>query len=794
MRHHLLFLSGLMVCAGLGRPASAADPIRITIDQVRIGFTAEGDTTGATRFKIGAWTPIRVDVTNGPQVVSQNDYELITETTDGDDMPYQFPEHSRLPTLQPDEQITLMTFVKPGSSSSEITVSIRSSDGKSTFAKANARRETVVALPSNSYVCLAAGSKLMGLHNGVNRKPGNLGSTGDEANSPNEESPTKVVNAETVDLLPSRWFGYAGVDLVILTSGSEHFISELAADRTGRKEALAEWVRRGGRLIISVGRNHQYVNSLITAVDLLKCPIEGNLSRPQVVLEGHSEALPRDPGILKSKTIRDKAPQPVELAILKPQAGVDVLMSAKTPDAPNEKMPVVVQSSCGVGRVVVVAFDLDLPPFTNWDGQDRFWTALCQDFGIRFTVSNPQNQMKGYSSADDKKELAAIMADNLDAFEDVPVVSFGWVALFILIYIIIVGPLDYLFLKKVVKRLEWTWITFPTLVLAISAGAYFLAYYLKGNDLRINKVDIVDIDLAQSRVYGSTWFTIFSPRIQNYTVGLEPDQTAWSVPPGSQSNPFGVLVSAFDRPETPMSARFRSGSQSLFGRSYHYAPEAVGVEGVPLQVWSTKSFEGALQANSPPNLFQADLRATGEGLTGTIKNNLPINLVDSVLIYRGEVYDVGTAGMLGAGDQYRFTEPKKRKIDQWVTAEFARPGTKTGSSSKPFGPGTSGSPVATPIKSILFFNRSAGSQYSNSGLRYLDQLWRTRLDHKEEAILVARTSPIEGIGPAEKISQSPVSPSHIWLGQLPGSGAKRPDLTGALTQETYVRVYVPVKP
>src|SRR5207302_2692824 len=50
---------------------------------------------------------------------------------------------------------------------------------------------------------------------------------------------------------------------------------------------------------------------------------------------------------------------------------------------------------------------------------------------------------------------------SLDFFEGVPVVSFGWVALFILIYIVLIGPVDYLFLKKVVKRLEWTWVTFP---------------------------------------------------------------------------------------------------------------------------------------------------------------------------------------------------------------------------------------------------------------------------------------------------------------------------------------------
>src|SRR5205085_6149013 len=113
------------------------------------------------------------------------------------------------------------------------------------------------------------------------------------------------------------------------------------------------------------------------------------------------------------------------------------------------------------------------------------------------------------------EDLASQLQHNLENFPDVPVVSFGWVALFILIYIIIVGPLDYFFLKKVVKRLELTWITFPAVVIVISAVAYFAAYYLKGKDLRINKIDVVDVDLRGGNVYGNTWFTLFSPRIQN---------------------------------------------------------------------------------------------------------------------------------------------------------------------------------------------------------------------------------------------------------------------------------------
>src|SRR5208337_4236626 len=105
---------------------------------------------------------------------------------------------------------------------------------------------------------------------------------------------------------------------------------------------------------------------------------------------------------------------------------------------------------------------------------------------------------------------------------DVPVIHFGWVTLFILVYILIVGPLDYFVLKKLFKRLELTWITFPTLVILISVLAYLIAYRAKGDGLRINKIDLVEYDLANAQAYGRSWFSVFSPRIQKYTLGQEP--------------------------------------------------------------------------------------------------------------------------------------------------------------------------------------------------------------------------------------------------------------------------------
>ena len=43
--------------------------------------------------------------------------------------------------------------------------------------------------------------------------------------------------------------------------------------------------------------------------------------------------------------------------------------------------------------------------------------------------------------------------------------------------------------------MELTWITFPTIVITVSLLAYYAAYVVKGTDLRVNKMDVVDVDL-----------------------------------------------------------------------------------------------------------------------------------------------------------------------------------------------------------------------------------------------------------------------------------------------------------
>src|SRR5262249_49343466 len=133
---------------------------------------------------------------------------------------------------------------------------------------------------------LTLGPKLPGLQRALNerREPG-MGPQGaqDADEDFMEARLRKFAAIDSIDQLPTRWFGYQAADVLVLTSGSEDFINRLAADRSGRLDALTEWVRRGGQIVMSAGHNQQFVSELLAKMKLINCATTGTVTRPLLI-------------------------------------------------------------------------------------------------------------------------------------------------------------------------------------------------------------------------------------------------------------------------------------------------------------------------------------------------------------------------------------------------------------------------------------------------------------------------------------------------------------------------------
>jgi hypothetical protein len=202
--------------------------------------------------------------------------------------------------------------------------------------------------------------------------------------------------------------------------------------------------------------------------------------------------------------------------------------------------------------------------------------------------------------------------------------------------------------------MELTWITFPVLVIVVCATAYWLAYYLKGDKLRVHQIDLVDIDAASNTIRGTTWLNIFSPRMESFNLSIEPtlpvaaDDKSEN-PEGVQ--PFAGYFSWFGLPGTGLGGMdSRGGDTGLLSQPYRLwsdaktMPEKAScLEQVPISVWATKSFTGRWQSEAklvPPS----NLENVQQDLIGTITNPYDFALKNAHIIHGHWVYQLGDSG------------------------------------------------------------------------------------------------------------------------------------------------------
>jgi hypothetical protein len=790
------------------------------IEKVRIGLPGSQKEEETARSRNGAWAPVYVKLKASPAGNVRDRYKLRVETTDTENTAYHYDV--AVPALAPNDDYNAIAYVRPGAAGSEFSVDLLTAEGRSVQGVPRLTREVdKETLGARDVLYLSVGGKMAEMKRSILGLPALAVGAADDAME--QKGTVQFAYIENDFDMPDLWFGYEAADVVILVTRDEKFINDLNSDNGApRRKALAEWVRRGGTLIVSVGLSPEHASVVAQVLDKMPLPDFDKMPLINCRIEG-SAICPETTNLARWAAANNPAPQAlhnVEILRLIPGDGVTILASesAKVGDKTQE-CPVVVEASCGLGRVWMTAFDLDGPPFKTWpEGQKAFWSKVQSEFTPKAGLAaarQPQQVAPGF----DGNEPPALLAElqrALENFEQVPVVNFGWVALFILIYILIVGPLDYVLLTRVFKRPELTWITFPVVVISLSVLVYCVAYAMKGDDLRINKIDLVEYDLhSPQQAYGTTWFTLFSPRIQDYTIGVEPSAPGWATAPPEDATSHPVEVAVLANPDLAE----RVGSSSLFRKPYAYAEDASGLERVPIPVWSTRTFQASWRAGLDPARppLAARIRrdaADKSKLVGEITNQLPVELQSVTIFYQGKYHktpDIAPGATFNV--QTLFAGGKiGLGASQWVgnTQTLAPP---MGAAVAPADLGQNGRfnnqqpnyAVKQPyelLKDLMFHTKADGSQMNNSGLRPFDQSWRLDREntaaadqtvqvYRDEVILVARTPTL--YDHSETVARDPGSATRLWLDRLPGGKAERPTLSGFLGQQTYIRAYIPVQ-
>lgn len=594
----------------------AAEPP--TIVGVRLGL---GD-----QYKLGSWAPVRVAVEGGSEPVTVT---VVVVAPDADSVGVATtPPAGRPLAAEPGRVAETVLYTRVGKY--DAPIEIRLVAGSKTLDRAVVEAGDPAATDRVEIAPATTATQRLVAELGADAGVAQL--IADPGRDPNEKIGEAPVFARVVDAskLPRDALGYDSFDAVVLSAGRGGWMADLSAGDP-RIAALEQWVRGGGRLIVSCGA--EGVEAL--AADGPLAPFApGRFDRvvplPRTdAIEGLAESLEAD----SSADRIDLEGGELMVSRLADVSGV-----VEAYDGPNPKtLPLVVRSPLGFGEVTFVAFDLDQPALAGWPGRVGL---LRQLLGPRFRERDNSAAANGFGYYNWNTDYVSTLIRRLDGqFSGVGSTPFLAVVGLVIGYLLLIGPGDYFLVKRVIGRVEATWITFPLIVVLTSVGAYAAARWLKGDDLLVNQIEWIDVDAIDGRARGTLLTHLFSPAADRYDLGLTtrgpdgqtlaPDQrvTAWLGNPGYGLG--GMLTPATSR--VGWRPDYAIDPTPLVTSSVGGPGESV--LGLPVQVWSTKTLLSRWSAALPSSVSAA-VRRNRDGLAeGQLTNDTGVELRNCRFLY-----------------------------------------------------------------------------------------------------------------------------------------------------------------
>ena len=149
----------------------------------------------------------------------------------------------------------------------------------------------------------------------------------------------------------------------------------------------------------------------------------------------------------------------------------------------RDDAPLIVTAERGRGRITALLFSPEREPFRSWKNLPTFWAKLAEVPGAWYASADFGSRAAGAATA-----FSGAMIDSRQIHK-LPV---SWLLLLLLVYLVVIGPLDQYWLKRI-RRPMLTWITFPCYVVLFSLMIYFIGYKLRAGESEWNELHVVDV-------------------------------------------------------------------------------------------------------------------------------------------------------------------------------------------------------------------------------------------------------------------------------------------------------------
>ncbi len=600
----LSLLCRVALCAGFAliaadAPVAAAqvssDDTAIEIVDMAVGF--EG------HVLLGQWTPVRVELS---QTIS-SPWQLEVATLDGDAVPIRYLTSQAAPD-RPTQ--SLQGLIRVGRASGlrvqvfDATPSVRRPLAERSWTLSEFNRNHRY-LPSTSFFALAVGTDQLPT------SPGEL--AGPESN---EDAHFVVTQPRE---LPSHWLGYESVRVIFLSTQNVEQLSQIT---TAQREAMLQWIRMGGRIFISSGRQAAAIFGEGGAL--------AELAPGQFDLVEST----RDTGAIEI-FVNSNDP-------LVTSGGPSLAYAVFAENLPNvplriEGHPVLTHRLFEFGLVSFLALDVADEPLRSWPGRGKLISRAMMHAPT--SESDTVDARSGRVTHMGYEDFTGQLRSAMDRFNNVAFVTFTSVAILIGIFVLAVAPGDYLFLQRFVKRMEWTWLTFLFVAAAFCVLAMLAVNWAKSDSLEVNQVEVIDVDASSSLVRGTLWAQLYSPRTETYDVQMAEANRAI----GAIQQPVMVWQGL---PGSGLGGMQFRADLGLYRRDYECRMvfdsgqlESTMLWKVPLQSASSKSLLGRWTGQlDRPAASQLRQNPNTDAVLGTFTNPLPVSLTNCVLLYGGWAY------------------------------------------------------------------------------------------------------------------------------------------------------------
>ncbi|MBN1123483.1 MAG: hypothetical protein JXA82_00650 [Sedimentisphaerales bacterium] len=335
---------------------------------------------------------------------------------------------------------------------------------------------------------------------------------------------------------PWDWTGYASLDALVL------YNPEWTRFNPYQLQAICDFVHNGGMLLLVTGTHPLDASNPLTQL----LPFVLNPDR-QVEIER---------GLLSDLGLPSEATETVVCRPIEPKPNAGLFQISRT----NSGCGIFGVGYVGFGRVAILGFDPDTLSDRQKTASTLFWTnrlrTLLEDsrsrsfepppekpemvwgsgrFGVDYErsvqqiplrrsieyVKDPAKEENQNTSMWRHFEIgyaqtgSNAIIEHLYNISEMKPLSIWWVILLLTLLAILLGPVDYIVLKRK-EMLPLTWVTSTGWIILFSVGAYYGVQALRGGSLQIRMVSTTDGIQGASRCWKTEYCGIFAPRSSDY--------------------------------------------------------------------------------------------------------------------------------------------------------------------------------------------------------------------------------------------------------------------------------------